>query len=128
MAVWWGFGLRKDLQMKIANAFSISMLPTEQTVTAIFSGPVAADEVKDHLGRYAVGEPLESVIGHADTAKLVSEQIGVNLQVNRIRFKLAVGERLIVAQYVGPRLPKGATELPEGARIDYYMVVPVKIG
>jgi hypothetical protein len=32
-----------------------------------------------------------------------------------------------VAQYVGPRLPEGTTRLPDGARIDYYLVaVPVQ--
>ena len=29
---------------------------------------------------------------------------------------------VVVAQYVGPRLPEGATSLPENAKIDYFAV------
>lgn len=113
--------------MKIANAFAISMLPTDRITTVSFAGPRTADELKGYLARCAAGEPLESVIGHADTAKLVGEQLGVDLPVNRVNVKLSVGEHLIVAQYVGPRLPEGTTELPAGARIDYYVVIPLKV-
>jgi hypothetical protein len=33
-----------------------------------------------------------------------------------------IGEGVLVAQYRGPRLPEGATELPEGATIEWYVV------
>jgi len=29
---------------------------------------------------------------------------------------------VVVAQYIGPRLPEGATELPANARIEYFTV------
>jgi len=37
-------------------------------------------------------------------------------------FKLDADTCLLVAQYVGPRLPEGATALPPGANIEYYVV------
>ena len=113
--------------MKIANAFSIAMLPTREITTAFFAGPRSAERIKtwlaDNVTRYT-GKPatLESVIGHADTAKLISSQLGVDLPANRVSVKLELGEQMIVAQYSGPRLPEGTTELPEGARIDYFIV------
>ena len=65
---------------------------------------------------------LESVIGHADTARIVSGMLGIELPVNRANVKLACGEKMIVAQYSGPRLPEGATVLPEGAKIEFVLV------
>jgi len=112
--------------MKIANAFSISMLPAERGITTVsFSGPLSAEQLTDHLNRCAAGVPIESAIGHADTAAIVSQQLGILLQANRVSIQLRLGEHLVVAQYVGPRLPEGATELPPGAKIDYYVVVVV---
>lgn len=65
---------------------------------------------------------LESAIGHAETAAIVSDILGVNLPANRCNVKLTRGEKIIIAQYIGPRLPEGATKLPEGAKIEFRMV------
>ena len=65
---------------------------------------------------------LESVIGHADTAKIVSNILGIDLPVNRTNVKLVRREKMIVAQYSGPRLPEGATVLPDGAKIEFILV------
>jgi hypothetical protein len=62
-----------------------------------------------------------SAIGHADTARLVGQQLGVALPADR-RSVVLGGEPVLIAQYIGPRLPEGATALPEGARIEYFMV------
>lgn len=65
---------------------------------------------------------LESAIGHADTARIISNMLGIELPSNRINVKLLHGEKMIVAQYSGPRLPEGATTLPEGAKIEFVLV------
>ncbi|MDD4352598.1 MAG: DUF1874 domain-containing protein [Candidatus Gracilibacteria bacterium] len=65
---------------------------------------------------------LESVIGHADTAKVISNILDMNLPVNRANVKLEPGEKMIIAQYSGPRLPEGAITLPEGAKMDFIIV------
>jgi hypothetical protein len=65
---------------------------------------------------------LESAIGHADTARIVSGMLGVELPANGQSVKLARGEKMIVAQYTGPRLPEGATALPAGAEIEFVLV------
>lgn len=44
------------------------------------------------------------------------------MKPNRETMKLDAGDVLVVAQYVGPRLPEGATELPPNARIEYFTV------
>lgn len=77
--------------------------------------PLAAEEVSQ-LG------PLESAIGHADTAFFVGKRIGRELPANRVNVALKSGDSMIVAQYIGPRLPEGAKELPAGARIEFRLV------
>lgn len=66
-----------------------------------------------------------SAIGHADTAHLVSVELGVNIPANRINVNLQSDDRVLVAQYNGPRLPEGTTELPDGAKIQFCMVEKV---
>ena len=68
------------------------------------------------------GAEVVSVIGHADTAATFSTVLDRQLAVNRTSIKLAEGERLLVGQYIGPRLPEGATSLPEGATIEWWVI------
>lgn len=63
-----------------------------------------------------------SVVGHADTAALLTAILGREVAMNRASLALHRGDALYVAQYNGPRLPEGATSLPEGAKIRWYCV------
>ena len=63
-----------------------------------------------------------SAIGHADTAAVVSGLLGREIEPDRIDIKLAPGDQMMVAQYTGPRLPEGATMLPKGARVTFWLV------
>lgn len=117
--------------MKIGNAFSLNMVQ----LPADFSARrISVEQIKEAVLKTAeipdlnvmVGQvapiTLESVIGHADTARLVSGILGVELPANRDTVNLQPGEKMIVAQYSGPRLPEGATKLPEGAKIEFVLV------
>ena len=48
--------------------------------------------------------------------------LGIPVPVNRKSIKLGSGDILLVGQYVGPRLPEGATELPENATIEWWAI------
>lgn len=87
--------------MRIFNAFSINMLPGDCSVTFEKINPPYGDH------------ELSSCIGHADTARIVGNLLGIDMPMNRQTVTLEKGETVIVAQYTGPRLPEGATELPE---------------
>ena len=102
----------------IANAFSLSMLPGEHAVhLRVLS--TTADYVRGRL----VGAPYESFVGHAGTARLFSAVLGIEVVVNRSSLSLSdPNDRLIVGQYVGPRLPEGATSLPDGAVIRWFQI------
>jgi len=64
----------------------------------------------------------ESCVGHADTALLLSTMLNTPVSMRRVSTSLAYGDELLVAQYNGPRLPEGAKDLPEGAKIRWYLV------
>jgi len=105
------------MQFVITNAFSINMLEREGQDIAFV--PVNAVAVKNLLRN----ETWESAIGHANTAAVVSKILDIEIPANRTNVRLVPGETsLIIAQYHGTRLKEGATELPEGANLEFWQV------
>lgn len=96
----------------LSNAFSLGMLPVPVSPIKILVTFVPPQMV-----------PVEavSVIGHADTARIVGKILGREIVENRKRVILVPGQDILyVAQYIGPRLEIGATELPSGAQLLFY--------
>jgi hypothetical protein len=104
--------------MLITNAISLNMLPPDAQSGGIIFRRITLDEAQ-RLVRKA--DTVVSAIGHAETAQIVGRQLGVELLPDRRNVVLG-DELMLVAQYVGPRLPEGATELPSGARVDWFLV------
>jgi hypothetical protein len=103
--------------MKLLNAFSVNMLVAEaRTTTVEFERLTAAE------ARQALSGGFVSAVGHEDTARIFGQILGLPVEANRTTIALAAGERAVLGQYIGPRLPEGATELPPGARIDWFRV------
>lgn len=103
--------------MFLCNAFSLGMLESLNVDIAV--RPVEAQDVRDFHER----EGLISAVGHENTAVLFGGLLGFEVGCNRASLSLKPGDRLIVGQYRGPRLPEGATELPEGATVEWALVV-----
>jgi len=103
----------------ITNAFSLAML--DRTIQARCEVlPYGAAEAAAHVERWP---EWTSAVGHADTAQRLSAALGLDVPANRASISLRSGDRLIVGQHVGPRLPEGATELPDGARFAWWLVL-----
>lgn len=101
----------------LLNAFSLNMLKIiKPTTISIF--PIPIDKVKELLA-----DGFISAVGHEDTAKILTKLLDLPVEYNRINVTLDRHSMAIVAQYIGPRLPEGVTELPEGVKIDFYLVV-----
>lgn len=102
----------------LTNAFSLTMLPIEAMnfvrVKKINPNDVPAD--------------VESAMGHESTAKVVSSILGFEVKPNRVSIRMSESDVLYVAQYTGPRLPEGATTLPEGASLEFFEVTFRKEG
>ena len=106
----------------IANAFSLNMITLDR-VTHVHVVPTDVEGVKAMIEAMieAYGG-FESIVGHADTAEVFSSLLGLTVPCNRATFKLEEGTTLVVGQYKGPRLPEGATTLPEGATVEWAIV------
>ena len=91
--------------MKLLNSVSLNMF-SDPSVTIIGR---ELDKVPDL-------EKLESFVGHQQLADI----LGVKL--NRSQAVFQDGEKAVVAQYIGQRLPEGATKLPKGAKVVFIEV------
>ena len=102
--------------MKLLNAFSLAMLPQLSGVS------VSVTEITLAQAQGLAEQGLQSYVGHAAACSLFTALLGVPVAENRVSSKLACGEVALVGQYTGPRLPEGATTLPEGAAIAWCLV------
>lgn len=107
-------GVRRMVVRFVTNAFSLNML-------AEMPASIKVEEVGRDAAA-ALAAQAVSAVGHADTAAVFSSVLGVPVPANRATVSLAKGDRVLVGQYRGPRLPEGATQLPEGATIQWIVV------
>ena len=127
------------MALYILNAFSLSMLdrdeqrgtpygytPKSGDAMATARYPKPCDEPAELVGMWADLEcEIISAVGHANTAAVFASILGIPVKANRVNVKLKSGPEgdvALIGQYIGPRLEEGATELPEGARIEWWMV------
>lgn len=96
----------------LGNALSLQMLDLTK-VANLRIEPISPQDVP---------ADAESVVGHPDTARVLSGILGRPVPFNRANLHLTSGDVLYVAQLTGGRLPEGATELPEGFAFSYLRV------
>ena len=112
--------------MYLLNAFSLNMIAEDNQVEVTFL-KYAAHSAAFELG---VSEVINA-IGHADTDAVIRnilenshKDLNLSLPIGeRKTVVLRPGDEAIVAQYSGPRLPEGATTLPEDAKIQFWLVL-----
>ena len=120
------------MAMYLVNAFSINMLDLSKDELAVSIRKLTVNEARDLLAPDGHLAPDVAIaIGHIDTARIVGNLLGLPEEdINRMveaaqtrpTVKMTTGEKAVVAQYIGPRLPEGATRLPEGAKIEFFLV------
>lgn len=113
-------------KLYICNSFSLSMLDRE-VIYQDYDGEVTLEVVTSPHNiisfARAAGKEIISAVGHADTAALFSTLLEMPVPHNRITVKLRYNiDTALIGQYVGPRLSEGCTTLPEGARIEWWIV------
>ena len=94
----------------LGNAFSLQMLPSD--------GNVSVETVTET----DIPSDVVSCIGHADTANVLTDILGMEIPVNRMSVTLNEGDVLYVAQITGGRLPEGSTTLPNGFAFKFMKV------
>jgi len=112
----------------ICNAFSLSMLDRDAQRAELAAGGTGriprpiADPVAFLRSWEAHRSEIVSAVGHAGTARVFSKILGRNVEQNRVNVKLGPYKLALIGQYIGRRLPEGATELPEGAKIEWWVI------
>ena len=101
--------------MLLTNALSLNMLSGDARIIARKISTAEAQRL------YGIHQP-HSAVGHADTAAVFASQLGYHVTANRATVALEADDEMLVGQYSGPRLPEGATNLPEGATIQWWYV------
>lgn len=101
--------------MILLNAFSLNMI-------VAFPVGISVSEILLDEARALAVAGLTSAVGHADTAAVFSDVLGVTVPSARTTVSLNKGDVVLVGQYRGPRLPEGATRLPDGATIEWLLV------
>ena len=100
----------------LTNAFSLNML-------LCFDSTIRTQEITTEAAAAMVKEDgLTSAVGHADTANVFSSVLGIPVNMSRITVSLVQGDKILVGQYSGIRLPEGATTLPPGSQIRWVVV------
>lgn len=105
------------MSIKVCNAFSLNMLATSVANISIKETSAADAAYLIHQNGGA-----ESCVGHADTARIFGQQLLTEIPHARVTVQFTHDEFIVVGQYSGQRLPEGATALPEGATIKWYVV------
>ena len=102
-------GNRKG-KVYLGNAFSLQMVADNAIICKV---EVSPEQVPVNA---------ESIIGHKDTAAVVSTILGREVPCNRESVMLTDNDVFYVAQVVGGRLPEGATTIPSGMEIKFYRI------
>ena len=102
----------------LANAFSLQMLKNLRTTQHLEVTPITKEMAKEALKN----NTFVSCIGHVDTANVLTEVLGLTIEMNRVNVSLSKDDTLIVAQLVGGRLPEGCVTLPEGFEFKFIVV------
>jgi|SRR6056297_551254 len=101
--------------MMLLNAFSFNMISS-------FPATVKVKETSLDEAKALLAAGFESAVGHADTANVFGNVLGMEVPANRTTIALEKGDVVLVGQYRGPRLAEGTTSLPDGATIQWLCV------
>jgi len=104
--------------MNLLNAFSLNILEG-------FPSNALFEEKTPEEAHGLLAEGFTSAVGHADTAAVFADVLGLDVVPNRVSVTLKKGDAALVGQYRGPRLEEGATCLPEGVTIQWLLVTIV---
>ena len=94
----------------LVNSISLNMYELGEGPRTMRFLPLREDEAKVLIGQ------AMSAIGHAELATLLG------VRCNRATLNVTPDDKLLVAQYSGPRLEEGSKALPPGAKIEFWLV------
>lgn len=113
--------MRMNGRLVFGNSFSINMFQDIQDVVVRFK-KVSVDEVKEIVEMFS--NEFLSVIGHEDWSKIVSDDLGIDIPMNKQTYTMESNDTLIVCQRRGNRLENGVIQLTDENRgvVEYWKV------
>jgi hypothetical protein len=100
------------------TGFNLNMLPSWDSMVELEINRLSIQEVIDELAE----TDWESCVFRDEHAAVLSKMLGMNLQRSRRAIILEPHVSLIVAQYIGPLMRFGETDLPPAGRFSFYEV------
>ena len=108
----------------ITNAFSDNMVDwSKNPIVTSTTKIVDYDKISSLLIIRHYND-WRSVVGHADTARLLQADLCDAVEIKTNRESITIDpemDQLLIGQYIGPRLPEGVSILPEGASIRWLL-------
>lgn len=99
--------------IKLVNAFSVQMLNNFDTL-------IQFKEIsKDEAAELLQNNEFESYIGHSDTVTVINNELNIGAMLQRKFAKINSDDILVIAQFVGGRLPEGCCKLPDNIELKY---------
>ena len=92
----------------VGNVLTAGLLKKDEF--SLISSHITWKEFDEYKQMVEDGNAI-NYIGHPSTASLLG------MEANRVTLQASAGSTLVVAQYDGPRLDEGATDLPQGATL-----------
>lgn len=109
------------MKTKLLNALSINFFAAELQMN--HGVMLSVIKIGTEQAKQELLQGFDSFVGHADLANILFQILGIQIPVHRGQYEFQPGDLMIIAQYTGPRLPEGATQLPDGAEIQFFRVV-----
>lgn len=107
----------------LSNAFSLQMIGTGfPIIQKIDEKDLINNVVRWDGDVQRMTLMVKSIVGHEDTAAVLSDQLHAHVPMNRESIILNVGDSLYVAQLTGGRLPEGVTTLPDNFKFVWFKV------
>ncbi len=109
-------------KLVFGNSFSINMFKSDVEDVVVRFKKMSTDDVKEIIKMF--DNEFLSVIGHEAWAGIVSNDLGINVPVNKQTYTLQDNDTLIVCQIRGNRLENGVTSLSEEDKglVEYWKV------
>lgn len=113
------------MKIYVCNALALGMLDREvqRSFNPKIPRGITLEIARSLVGKNS-GTEIIGAVGHADTARAIADALGLPLDMvhARISVKLGSSDYALIGAYTGPRLPEGATSLPRGAKLEWWIV------
>lgn len=107
------------MSIKILHAFSPAMFPRVRGPVMFSYNRISKEQVQTLLR----DNDIHSCIGHQNMAKILSHDLGIDIDCDPQKISLNFGEQIVLGQYHGPPLDHNANVLPEGGYIIYSTIM-----